>query len=402
MAQSSMSSRERMLAALTCQQPDHIPCSPQIQQGPWYRGPLYWRDQFERAEVLMGLGLDPTVEIWLPDVEPHPDVDIKTWRERVEDQVFIVKEYHTPAGVLRQRVHETEDWSSPAHAAWIPTTFGIEIDLDHNLHLFDDYNVSRRTEPWVKGPEDLEKLRYLIRPPSGYRLDEWRMDAERALEFARKHDLLTHARRTIVGDAFQWFCDIPWFILQLYDNPAFVEEFLAIFQQWSLLLIDLATDLGVDLIQYRGWYEIPMYWGFPGFKRFLAPIIEEQTRRMHAGGALASYLLPTGQGTFAEMLSELSFDVLTAVDPRMLERGDLDYLYATLGERKSFWGGVNGEVVLPSQDPDVIDAAVREAITALGKSGGLVLSAVIFALAVPEQSILYMIDSWRKYRDMYK
>jgi len=36
MALSTMTSRERMLAALTRQGPDHVPFSPYIGQGPWW------------------------------------------------------------------------------------------------------------------------------------------------------------------------------------------------------------------------------------------------------------------------------------------------------------------------------------------------------------------------------
>ena len=143
---------------------------------------------------------------------------------------ILTKEYHTPAGVLRQSVRETEDWCSPLHTPWIPTTLGVEAPGLFGMDLFDDWCVSRRLEPWVKGPDDLDKLRYLIRLPDGLILDEWKMDTERAMDFARKHDVLTVARRTIVGDAFQWFCDIPWFLLQLHDDRGFVELVEALHQ----------------------------------------------------------------------------------------------------------------------------------------------------------------------------
>jgi hypothetical protein len=389
-----------MLAAIQRQGPDYVPCSLLIHQGPWYREPLYWRDQFERAERLLELGLDPTIDLWLPDPEPHPDVQTKTWREKKEGEILITKEFHTPAGVLRQTVRETRDWCSADHAFWQVTTFGIESRTHYGVELFDDHNVSRRTEPWVKGPEDLEKLPYLIRPPSNSRLEEWRMDVERAIEFAREHELMTHVRRPIVGDAFLWFCDTPWFILQLYDDPDFVEQFLGLFHDWDLRLLDLILDFPVDFVQYRGWYETPTYWGYAGFKRFLAPLIEEQTRRVHDAGVLQGYLLPEGQGALADLLAEMSFDTLVLVDPRMLHVGDLCSLFAQLGDHKSFWGGVDAEVTLHSGDPERIDAAVREAIESLGGNGGLILSAALI-LGIKEQAILEMIKAWHKYRDIF-
>ena len=401
MAQQTMTSRERMLAALRCEQPDYIPISPYINQGPWRLEPLYWRDQFERAEVMLEMGLDPTIDIWLPDPQPHPEVEINTWREKRDDRIYLTKEYHTPAGVLRQTVHETDDWCDPEHAPWQRTIFGGEDRDGFGMHLFDDHNVSRRTEPWVKGPEDLDKLRYLIRPLAGYELDEWRMDVERALDFARKQHLMTYVRRSIVGDAFQWFCDIPWFLIQLYDDPEFVREFLDIFHRWQLASLDEVLQFDVDCVQYRGWYEIPTYWGPRGFEKFLVPIIEEQTQKVHDAGSLVAFLLPEGAGIYADILAKMSFDCLYYLDPLMLHAGDLDNLFDAIGDRKSFWGGVNAEITLLSEDPGHIDAAVKEAIETLAKNGGLILGAGLFS-AISNQSVLYMIDSWRKYKDIYR
>ena len=396
---SGMSSRERMLAALGRDKPDYVPFSPYIAQGPFFKEPLFWHDQIERAERMLELGLDPVMDIWLPDVQPHPDVEIRTWRERKGTEVFITKEFHTPAGVLRQTVHETEDWCHYRHGPWIPTTFGIEKRHHFGIELFDDHNVSRRTEPWVERPEDVEKLRFVIRPPSGHLLDEWRMDAQRAIAFAQEHELLTIARRTIVGDAFLWFCDVPWFMIQLYDDPDFVEEFLGVFQDWSIELLELVLALDVDVVQYRGWYEIPTYWGVKSWRRYIVPLIEAQTELVHNAGKLHTYLLPEMDRAYIDVISGMKLDALQALDPRMLHDGDMQYLFGKLGNDKSFWGGIDAEITLNSGDRGRIEEAVQEAIETLGRNGGLILSAVIFP-DIPHEGILYMIEAWRKYKDV--
>jgi Uroporphyrinogen decarboxylase (URO-D) len=393
----TMSSRERMLAAIRREGPDHIPFSPYIGQGPGWQPPLFWRNQIERAQKMLALDLDPTIDIRLPDPQPHPDVRIKTWREQKADDTLIVKEYHTPAGVLRQVVRETDDWCSIDHGLWQPTTWGNDQRDHFGMDLFDDWNVSRRLEPWVKGREDLDKLRYIIRPVEGHLLDEWLMDARRAMACAKQFDVLTMARRTIVGDAFEWFCDIPWFMLQLHDDHDFVEQFLDIFQQWSLPLVDMALAVGVDVVQYRGWYESPTFWGLPGWRKHLVPRIEAQARRVHAAGKLHGYLNPEGHGVYAQTLADMSCDVLLLIDPRMLHRGTLQEVFDALGQSKAFWGGVNAEVVLQSQDAAQIDRAVREAVDILGANSGLILSAFLFQNITPHASIMHLIEAWRKH-----
>lgn len=397
MLKQKLSSRERMLAAIKCQNSDYIPFSPYISQGPWFKKPLFWTSQFERAERMLELGLDPVIEIWMPDVYPHFDVEIKVKRENKAGEVFLTKEYHTPAGILRQVVCETEDWCTSRHGPWIPTTLGNEKRQSYEMHLFDDYNVSRRTEPWVKNYEDLDKLKYLILPPENHILDEWRMDTERAIEFARKHELLTIFRRTVVGDAYQWFCDIPWFMTQLYDNPKFVKQFFNIFQQWSLKLINLALELDVDVFQYRGWYETPPFWSPDLLREYILPNVQEQVELVHSAGKCHTYLLPEGQGAFTEVLKTLKTDVLQGIDPRKLHGGDMRALFSNHGVQKAFWGGVNAEVSLESKNAKFIDEAVKEAIETLGKNGGLILSSFCFP-EVPTESIVLMIEAWKKYR----
>lgn len=395
MVVSSMSSRERMLATIRRQEHDHVPFSLHVGIGPWLKEPLYWRDQIERAQKQLALGLDPTIDLWIPWPQPSKDVQIKSWREKKGKEILITKEYHTPAGVLRQVVRETQDWCEWTHGPWTPTCWGDEKRQHFNMDLMDDYNVSRRLEPWVKGPEDLEALKYIIRPPEGIVLDEWRMDAQRLMERAQELDVLTQFRRTIVGDAFQWFCDIPWFLMQLYEDPGFVRDFFKIFQDWSLEVVKLALEVGVDVVQYRGWYEIPNYFG-KTWKEFIYPAIEEHEKLVHSADRYLSYLLPEGQGAYVELLKETEIDILYAIDPRMLHGGDLSSLAAKLAESKTFWGGVNTEVTLISQNPKRIEREVKEAIDALNINNGLVLSAIAL-LETPTESIMHMIDSWKKH-----
>ena len=68
------------MAALKRQPHDHVPFSPYIAQGPWWPEPFLWIGQLERAERMLELNLDPTIDIWFPDPQPHPNVKIKTWR----------------------------------------------------------------------------------------------------------------------------------------------------------------------------------------------------------------------------------------------------------------------------------------------------------------------------------
>jgi len=73
-----LTSHERMLAAIQRQPVDHIPLG-QVFHSTVLGTPTdkQWRDQFERAQVMKDLGLDPVIDIWLPTPEPPPNVKVR-------------------------------------------------------------------------------------------------------------------------------------------------------------------------------------------------------------------------------------------------------------------------------------------------------------------------------------
>ena len=117
-----MSSRNRMLAALSCGEPEYTPCCFMLFNGL----KSTCRDYVEFIERQIEMGLDAYVELpprppvvvndhynlhGLP-VSYDPQVKIEEWLEKPADekQAVVIKEYHTPAGVLRTEVRQTEDW----------------------------------------------------------------------------------------------------------------------------------------------------------------------------------------------------------------------------------------------------------------------------------------------------
>ena len=77
---SNISSRERMLAALRYQEPDHVPLIFNIFgfQPPPH---LAWSNQVEEAQRWLSLGVDATLKV-SPPLVFHPDVTVREWEER--------------------------------------------------------------------------------------------------------------------------------------------------------------------------------------------------------------------------------------------------------------------------------------------------------------------------------
>ena len=343
----------------------HPPC--------FFTEQVKWYTQFERAEVMLDLGCDPMINIWLPDAVVDPEVTIKTWREKRSDGIYLGKEFHTPKGILRTVVEETPDWCDYQHGLWVQRTLGSGMREDYGIHVYDDWAISRRIEPWVKGREDLAKLPYIQQKPVQWQLDEWRHDAERAMEFAQKHDLLTMVRRTITNDATMWFCDIPWFMMQLYDDVEFVQEFLKIFEEVALWQTELALQLKPDVLQHRGWYDGPNFWGGEHFERHVVPFLQKQAQMVHEAGALHCYLLTQGWGSYLDTFQQLKTDILWGADPMQLGVG-LAELKQRIGAQQVILGGISSEAHLTRGSEEQTRAATRAAIRALAPGGGFILA----------------------------
>ena len=105
-----VSSRERMLAALRYQEPDYVPL---IFHSFGFQPPrhLKWSNQIEQAQSWLSIGVDAWLNVW-PPMAFHPDVKVRGWKEDLPGERWpcLVKQYETPAGILRQEVFETDVW----------------------------------------------------------------------------------------------------------------------------------------------------------------------------------------------------------------------------------------------------------------------------------------------------
>ena len=371
-AEDRLSSRERIRAAIRHEEPDRVPVFLDIAVPLALSPKVRWRTPFERALALLEMGADPIVCIWLPDPVIDPAVQVRVARERQRDgTVLLTKRFDTPRGPLTQVVEETPDWCAAGHGFWVHRTLGTTLREEYGVHVFDDWNVSRRREPWVKGRDDLAKLPYLLRRPAQWQLEEWRYDAERAMEFAARHGLYTMVRRTIVCDAFAWFCDIPWFLMQVHDDPGFVEEFLRIFEEFSDWQMDVALEVKPDSLQHRDWYAGPEFWGPAHHERHLLPYVNRAADRCRAAGVHHCYLLTEGWGPYLDLFRSLHSDILWGADP-MKGGAPLAEVKRRLGDSHTLLGGMNAELQI-GPDPAAARAAARAAIRDLAPGGGFIL-----------------------------
>ena len=395
-----LSSRDRILAVIGREEPDHVPLNIDVHPSFAATDPIAagWKDQFVIVDDLLELGTDPFISIFLPDPWFGSEVTVRSWQEKDSQtgDVLLGKEYGTPAGYLRQVIRETPDlytWHKINRK-----TLGPIGELIDGVGLLEDVNPSRSIEFLLNDPKDLEKMTYLFQVPPADVLRKWRDEALFAKREAEKRGVLLIARRTYCGSAALWLCNAEKFILALNDNPDFVRGFLRIIQDWQNKLLDIVLDIGVDIVTRFGYYDTPDFWGVEQFGRFLAPLLEEESQLVHQAGAFHCQQQSKGYTQQCKVWKKLSLDILRDIDP--VQGGEnLEFLKKELGTTKTFWGGINADLMLVNSVPVDIEKTVCDIINLMAPGGGFVLAPIpALYSGVPWEKVRVLIEAWKKYR----
>jgi uroporphyrinogen-III decarboxylase len=385
-----MSSRQRMLAALDFQEPDHTPCSFMLFNALRDRSETY----ASFIERQMAMGLDAYVQIpprppvlvndyynlhGLP-VNYDPRVTIQEW---VEDQPgesvpIMVKEYHTPGGVLRTQVRQTEDWPWGDHVPFL-----------------DDYLVPRSKKFLATEQEDLEALRYLLVPPTEAEIASFLAESQPALELARRHDLLLAGGWGAGADLIGWIHGLQAMVFSIYDQPEFMHEMLDIIATWNRRRMEVVLEAGIDLYIKRAWYENGDFWTPTTYREFLYPIVKLDAELAHQYETRLGYIITSNCMPLLDMFAEAGVDVLIGVDPGTW---DLAVAKDRLAGRVALWGGMNGHLTVEHGADEEVRAEVRQALQVLSPGGGFILSPVDNVrenTPRAHQNVRALIEEWR-------
>jgi Uroporphyrinogen decarboxylase (URO-D) len=386
-----MTSRQRMLAALNGQEPDHLPCSFMLYNGL----KSTCRDYLEFIQKQLDLGLDPYVQIpprppvvandyynlhGLP-VSYHPSVVVRGWKENLPgvDTPILVKEYHTPAGTLRAEVRQTSDWRWGDHVPFL-----------------DDYIVPRSRKFLIEQEEDLENLAYLLVEPTPAEIAAFHSSSQPVLDFARAHDLLVAGGWGVGVDLVAWIFGLENMVYALHDQPAFIRHLLDQIAAWNRRRMEVILEAGVDLYIKRAWYENCDFWSPAKYRQFVAPILQADVDLAHAHGAKFGYIISSNCMPLLGDIRDAGVDVILGVD---LHCWDLEVARARTGGKVALWGGVNGHLTVENGSPDQVRAEVRRAAEILAPGGRFILSPVDNVREeneVSRQNVTVLIDEWKR------
>lgn len=359
--QKKLSSRERMLAALNCQTPDHTPCSFMI-FGALHKRANSYLDFVERQ---LALGLDTCV--MLPPRPPIVRNDHYNLyglpvsfdsQVRIEENIVqgsggkpsvIVKTYHTPGGDLTARVRQTDDWPWGDHVSFL-----------------DDYLIPRSEKFIVEDSHDLDAFQYLLIPPTDGEVSAFRRESEPMIDFAQRHDLLLTGGWGVGMDMIGWVHGLNSLVFDVYDRPDFIRDLYAMIAKWNRLRMEVILEAGVDLFIKRAWYENTDFFTPGKWQTLIQPELRRDVDLAHQAGAKFGYIITANAMPLLPLIAETGVDVIIGVDP---EAYDLAAAKATLEGKVCMWGGVNGHLTVEHGAPEAVKGEVTAALSSLGPDG---------------------------------
>jgi hypothetical protein len=411
-----MTSKERILAAISGQPSDHLPLTTWCFgfQPPkhlrwqtvgnetkyWYTKrlehihtlPQPWtlEDDFKRVLAWFSLGVDDILDVSVPwDI--HHDVTFKDWiipsGEIGGDSYYpvLARDYQTPDGILQHRIKKTSDEGS----GW-----PIQPSI---LPAFEDYNVARGVRHLVTQSEDVAKVRYLFLPPDEQQKDWFTQRMKEVKNFADQHGVLVQAWTAFGMDAAIWLAGVENAIsLAMTDSDSF-ELMMNNIAETDYARTEIAVkNSGVDMVCQRGWYSSTDFWSPELFDAYIFPHLCKIAQLAHDHGKKFAYTMSTGVETLGPRLADAGVDVLYFIDP-LMDNITLEKAAKLFGNRMTVIGGIS--CISLNEDKEHIRHRVKNALEILGPTNRFILHPVDSLF--PDTSwegVEAMIDAWKEFR----
>jgi len=372
----SMSSKDRMLAAISYEQHDYTPCCFMLFFNQYARS----NTQRQFVEAQLEMGLDPYVHVGHLTHSLHPEAKLSEWVEQEGHQKYFCRRIDTPAGPLTARVRQVDDW--PA---------------EDNFPIFNDWLIGRSQEFLVKPEQDLEKLKYFFGPFRDEDIERLRQSAAAAKKLADEHGLLllggwmgaiepgmTPDRRGdsdggVMGcDCMAWLSGYEDVMVLSLRRPDVIKQYAQIIHEWNLRQIQIYLDVtDCELIWRRAWYETTEFWTPQAYHEIIAPTLKAEVDLVHQAGRKYGYIITSAFMPLLDDILTSGVDVLVGLDPQQGKGTDLRAVKSRCADSgTAIWGGVSGALTVELGTAEQTRSAVIEALETLGRGGGFVLSPV--------------------------
>jgi hypothetical protein len=340
---------------------------------------------FRRVDKFLSIGLDDIIDVSVP-WSIHPDVEIRNWTKPpniLESYPLLGREYETPAGVIRHIVRKTGEIQGPG---WV-------IQPDH-VPLFEDFNIPRGVEHAISSIEDIDKLIYLLYPPTDKQMRTFEDQMARVKAYAKDRRVMVQSWSAFGMDGIVWLCGAQNAIIMAMENPSEFLMLTDIMYEFDKMRTEIMLSVGgVDMIVQRGWYSSTDFWSPRLFRKFVLPHLKELVEIAHQAGALFAYVMTTGVMALLDELKEANIDLLYFVDP-VQDKIEMEEFKKRVDGAFAVAGGINSGVTLGNGSRYEIKDAVYSAIENLGPERFILSPVDALFPDTPAESFEALILAW--------
>ena len=374
-----MTTKERLLAAIRCEEVDHVPFSVHFWHHPRHAR-ADWADERGRLARYREWEWDTTAGVGT-GVSPSPEVRVEVAYEH--DGTVLRQTWHTPAGDLEERLQVTEDWEAAQHV----TSY---------LPLMDDFRVARYLECLVKSADDLPRLEYLFPRGNPRDTDDLLRQIRDARALANEFQVPIRVYHAAGMDWLIWLYSATGAVMAALDSRPVVEGVLGIINAAYARQLEVALEQGVEIVERRGWYESADFWSPDLLVDLARPALVTEIEAVHRAGAAHVYLMDSGIRPLLPYLADLPFDCLHGLDP---ESGGTDQQELRRGlPGKCLWGGISGPAELGLGTPESVARAVARAFRDYGRTGFILGMTPGIRQDWPAENLVACEQAWRRLR----
>ena len=374
-----MTPRERLLAAMTNQETDHVPCAiyfnRQLRQSGYDCSKLT-----DRTALSLALGVDPFVLLGMPPAW-HPQITtrVQVTKPKHETYPLLQQEWQTPAGKLQMSVR-----MDAACAGWSKINWG-------------DESASSLAEPLIEAPTDVDAFRYLFQPQTEVGFLAWQQHNTAAFAHAQQHHLPVIATYGQGLATLMFTMGATNAVYFAMDQPAAFEELAEIIHQAEMRNIELAARAGVDILKRFGGYEMCNFYNPEIFRRVVQPRLKKEVDRAHDLGLTIFYRVVTGMKPILADIADIGFDCIEGGEPHLSDCS-LSEWYKTLHGKTASWTGISSPVLLGRGTPEEVRREVAASFDIFGREGFILGVTNSIRPHFKWENTLAMVDEWKKRR----
>ena len=351
----SMTSRERLLAAIKHKETDRVAVAPRM--------PLWGLEQFKTFDWLTQLrtfgefGCDALVDInsslsaYVPYVfsGDYCDLDRVSVDISVENDGeanLITRHWRTPAGDLTDQIVQAHRWGK------------------HGLSPSPTIR-----EPLVKSIKDVEKVQFLLPKPEMLRGNCWpemiKVIGERGL-------LQVHPRSMLSG--MTQFLGMSECMMAFYDDRELFDALLRVLAEHFQAATRQILEWGAEIV-FVSWHNfgVSSGWSPHIFREAFMPVIKANIDLVHSYGALYNYFDNGKVMPIVADIGSMGPDIISSLCPPTVGDVDLATVKRLIGDRVCLHGNVDAIIVVQQGTPQEVREATRQAIRVGAPGSGFIL-----------------------------